>query len=182
MIVYDQDGFDVFKPSTENAPIPVAAVSHESGVALLKLTVEEGPVEVSFSTQLNQVKISSAGLVSRFSSVGPTYDFGMKPDIAGVGGFIFSTLPQRQGSYGVLSGTSMASPYVAGVCALYLQAHGPDKDPLFVREQLQNYAAEVPAAGDRKTITLDSPIRQGGGLVQGKLLKIKYLYLMQKRF
>ncbi|KAI7860448.1 peptidase S8/S53 domain-containing protein [Circinella umbellata] len=166
MLVYDQDGSDVFKPSTEIAPIPVAAISHESGVALLELSVKEGPVPISFSTQLHQVKISSAGLVSRFSSVGPTYDFGMKPDIAGVGGFIFSTLPKRQGSYGVLSGTSMASPYVAGVCALYLQAHGADKDPLFVRDQLQNYAIEVPAAGDRKDITLDSPIRQGGGLVQ----------------
>lgn len=60
--------------------------------------------------------------ISSSSSQGPTDDFRIKPDIAGRGGVnnvltefgIFSTLDNSDSAYGYFSGTSMASPNVAG--------------------------------------------------------------------
>lgn len=79
-----------------------------------------------------------AGTFSPFSSVGPTRDGRIKPDICASGNFIFSPLvlsfksvliantptSVAQDSMHVLGGgTSAASPVVAGLAALYLQRH-----------------------------------------------------------
>ncbi|KAJ7492156.1 subtilase [Mycena latifolia] len=57
-----------------------------------------------------------------FTSWGPLYDMSIKPDIAGPGGDIYSTW--LQGQYVSASGTSMSTPYIAGVAALYAGVHG----------------------------------------------------------
>ena len=79
-----------------------------------------------------------AGSIGPTSSSGPTRDERQKPDIAASGNFIFSSLvismqasvlantPSvvAQGSMHIRGGgTSAASPVVAGLAALYLQAH-----------------------------------------------------------
>ncbi|CAI6088118.1 unnamed protein product [Clonostachys chloroleuca] len=57
-----------------------------------------------------------------FTSWAALYNLELKPDIAAPGGNIFSTW--FDGGYKILSGTSMSCPYVAGVAALYISAHG----------------------------------------------------------
>lgn len=52
------------------------------------------------------------GEMSEFSSWGASIDLKFKPEITAPGGNIFSTLNSNQ--YGMMSGTSMASPHVAG--------------------------------------------------------------------
>jgi len=60
--------------------------------------------------------VSSSGIIGSFSSLGPTRDGRVKPDVVAKGVSQFSTLPSS--SYGTLSGTSMSSPVVTGICAL----------------------------------------------------------------
>ncbi|MZD05765.1 S8 family serine peptidase [Streptomyces sp. SID5785] len=64
-----------------------------------------------------------------FSSQGPRFgDNGLKPDVSAPGVDILaarSSLVEGSGAYTTMSGTSMATPHVAGVAALLAQAH-PD--------------------------------------------------------
>lgn len=52
--------------------------------------------------------------IAYFSSVGPTVDGRLKPDISAPGQNVYSALPDADDSYGDLSGTSMASPHLTG--------------------------------------------------------------------
>ena len=90
---------------------------------------------------------STAGLISSFSSWGPTAELGLKPDLSAPGGLIRSTWPVQQfGGHNVISGTSMATPHVAGAAAVLLSA---GKSPSSIPTLLSNNA--VPTALERSS-------------------------------
>ncbi len=90
------------------------------------------------------------GQISSFSSMGPTADGRMKPEIVAPGSSIVSSLPNTSAVlqkmdkaeefeidgvkyyYGYMQGTSMACPHVAGVIATWLQA-----DPTLTPEDIK---------------------------------------------
>lgn len=78
------------------------------------------PTLVPFTYELESVAINTS------SSQGPTDDLRIKPDIAGDGTGLYSSVPTD--SYDTYTGTSMASPNVAGSLLLlqeyYSQLHG----------------------------------------------------------
>ena len=57
---------------------------------------------------------SLTSTLSSFSSMGPTDDGRIKPDLVGIGENLFSTVALSHSSYDSYSGTSMAAPNVAG--------------------------------------------------------------------
>ncbi|MFI5980372.1 S8 family serine peptidase [Streptomyces sp. NPDC051555] len=93
--------------------------------------------------------------IASFSSRGPGTGFGLKPDLVAPGVEIRSTIPTSMYEPGVyrMSGTSMASPHVAGAAALLRQLR-PDQAPDAIRSAL---------VGTAKQLTGTGPTVQGGG-------------------
>lgn len=112
-------------PGTSDEDSLIALVTAEIGQAIIDIVKANGTVTADFSVNPeNPIGYANADGVKPniFTQWGPSYDLDMKPDIAGPGGNIFSTY--LDGDYAIMSGTSMAAPYVAGVAALYISAYG----------------------------------------------------------
>jgi hypothetical protein len=71
--------------------------------------------------------------VSTFSSWGPTDDGRIKPDLVGIGTNIISTTNTSNSAYATLSGTSMATPQVAGSLLLIQQLYNRLNKGAFMR-------------------------------------------------
>ena len=73
----------------------------------------------------------------------------MKPDVSAPGVDITSSVPPREGTWASFSGTSMASPHVAGAAALLLQRH-PDWTVAQVKSALVLTGKPVPLGGGQR--------------------------------
>jgi len=76
-----------------------------------------------------------------FSSVGPTYDGRMKPDVMALGLAAYVATTGDTASYANASGTSFSCPLTAGAVGLLVQAH-PDWSPMDVIEALRSTATQ----------------------------------------
>ncbi|KAI8331696.1 peptidase S8/S53 domain-containing protein [Chlamydoabsidia padenii] len=162
-VVYDNAGGGAFTPSAPDSAVTVFGIGQQDGETLVAAT-KKGKVTLTFDGKLYPVPIPTGKTVSSFSSVGASYELDLRPNIGAPGGQIYSTLPRYLGSWGFMSGTSMATPYVSGSIALYLKSKGKNVKSSFVMEQFQNHAFQAPVVNGAKGI--DSPLRQGAGLIQ----------------
>lgn len=83
--------------------------------------------------------IDFAGRITSFSSRGPTIDGRIKPEVVAPGLDVFVAIPRDQHAYNRLSGTSLSTPLIAGVCALVMESH-PDWSPWVVKSIVQSTA------------------------------------------
>ncbi len=94
-----------------------------------------------------------------FTSMGPRHgDSALKPDVAAPGVAILSALVGDGDGGTTISGTSMASPYTAGVAALVLQAH-PSWSPARVKAAIVNTA-------DPDAVSGYEPLLAGSGSIR----------------
>ncbi|MFD2612410.1 S8 family serine peptidase [Paenibacillus gansuensis] len=97
--------------------------------------------------------VTSGNELADFSGRGPVNtNYDIKPDLVGPGVAVYSSYPEFVNSpedgvdystaYARISGTSMATPHLAGVAALILQ-HNPDYTPFDVKAALMNTADDL---------------------------------------
>ncbi|GKT51185.1 minor extracellular protease vpr [Colletotrichum spaethianum] len=124
ILIYNNES-PMTTPGTGNTDTQIALITAESGASFIEAIKANTTVTADFSVN-PEIPIAldypAGNRPNTFTSWGLLYDNQLKPDIAAPGGNIFSTY--LNGEFAILSGTSMACPYVAGVAALYISQHG----------------------------------------------------------
>ncbi len=173
IIFNHEDGGDELMNMLIDPPvdIPVIFIGHSDGMKLVDALKDGNPkVEIA---EIGQIDNTNAKKMSSFSSWGPTSDLRLKPELTAPGGQIYST--QNDNKYTTMSGTSMATPHVAGAVGLVKQAlMNPEKAGLnssamynratfaqIAKTRLMNSAVpQKSPAGDYYSIN-----RQGAGMM-----------------
>lgn len=175
-IIYNNIEGDILMSMGKTDHIPTISISRSDGVKLaLK---DSGKMVISYQN-------AAGPFMSDFSSWGPTPTLDIKPEITSHGGTIKSSIPG--GGYDELSGTSMATPNLAGVVVLirgFLKDKYPDKsikdiaimanallmstatiarneygNPYAVRKQGAGLASLYNAVNSKAYITVDNNIK-----------------------
>lgn len=180
-IIYNNQPGPLIISAEHLKQMPAVSVLKQMGEQLAQALKKGKKVTISFDGEFaqNPMPYPDGGTVSAFSSWGPTPDLQFKPEISAPGGGILSTV--RDSDYAVKSGTSMATPHVAGGMALIKQAYQKQGRSLTGRQLVETLKAvamntaqpildprEVAAASDgARTQRLPySPRVQGAGLLQ----------------
>ena len=142
--------------------IPVSLITLSDGTKM-----EEAETKTMTPTADMAEREANGGQMSSFSSWGVSPDLQLVPDITGIGGNVYSCYDE--GKYGLMSGTSMSAPQVAGVSALVMQylhelyPNVPDGSLRKMAEALLMSTADPIISTDSGVEV--SPRQQGAGLV-----------------
>ena len=164
------DGLDAISlavdaASTEEGIVVVAAAGNTGDLpgsvaspAAARQAIAVGAV-AEWSAPAGQPWRSEGIYLAPFSSRGPTSDGRIKPDVVAPGVSIAAASAGSTASYEVKDGTSMASPFVAGLAALILE-RSQAWTPAQVRTAITSTAHDVGATGKDP--------EWGSGLVDGR--------------
>ncbi len=118
--------------------VVVNAVGNEGNLPWRIVTT---PGDAEHVVSVGAVTVTEPPFISVFSSRGPTADGRIKPDVVSPGVTVSLPVPGTA-SYTANSGTSFATPFVAGLCALILQAR-PGVSPAGVMDALRKTARDL---------------------------------------
>jgi minor extracellular serine protease Vpr len=157
-----QDGIafvlSYFKDAVEafTYPVPIYTCSGRDGKFLKQAAIDG-----------IKIRIKRVDFPAEFSSVGPYIGqrgFTFKPEVAAPGMWILSTYYDEtdlENSWMTSSGTSMASPYVAGMCALVKQ-YRPEWGQKWIKNAVMNTAKFMINPFNNQPFPL---VMQGSGLI-----------------
>lgn len=157
----------------DNVSIPVACINSK-GAAVLG---EKGTI--TFAKDYLYYQMAS------FSSLGPTPSLSLKPEISAPGVNVYSTLPLQYSEtdtigYGYMSGTSMATPNLAGLVSV-VKADLKNKYPNYTNAEIAELTNEIVMS--TAFVTTDesgtpiTPRKQGAGIANLKAALAANAYL-----
>ncbi|KAJ2158965.1 hypothetical protein GGF46_003370 [Coemansia sp. RSA 552] len=148
----------------ETVKIPTASIMLRDTQAVREL-LKQGSVMVRAPglepKDYSSFDTPTGGVMSPFSSYGPSAELDLRPVISAPGGYIWSTFLTTNGSYVSFSGTSQATPYITGAVAL-LKQHRPKLTANEIYNILVSTAKPLDDADTGMKVT---PLWSGGGLV-----------------
>lgn len=161
VIVFNKDvsegadgGETVINMDVSGTSIPSVFVPRSAGLALRDFLAAHPSATLSIAPIGSRPATSD--VLAGFSSRGPTPLEGLKPDVAAPGVVIYSAAIKSGDPAGVvdpsgflaISGTSQATPHVAGSAALLRQLH-PSWTPEQIKSALMNSATDVFTSTDK---------------------------------
>ncbi len=145
---------------------PTILVGYEQGQAL----IGAGAKTVTVSRNADEPETTAYYQMSSYSSWGVTPDLKLKPEVAAPGGNVYSSIPN--GGYAYYSGTSMATPQLAGIAAQVTEyVESSDKFSGMADDAKQDLVTQLlmstasPMADTDDLSSYYSPRHQGAGLV-----------------
>lgn len=162
VIIYNNGDDDISSLSADTYAIPAVFISKSDFEAYFTETTG------SLTLKLEDAENPAAGRMVDMSCWGATPDLKIGVDIAAVGGHVRSALGGTKDQYVVYSGTSMASPNMAGNMASLLQYLKQEYQGLTKSDLATMAMAMVASTAEALTDAnyyLYSPRKQGAGLV-----------------
>ena len=181
----------------DQVTIPSWFMRRSQGLAMVAFALTHPGQAAARYTFAPQVAANVGDVMAGFSSRGPTQDKTIKPDVVAPGVDVVSSgygngpFPIPFTGFGSASGTSMATPHVAGSAALLLQLH-PEWTPNQVKSALMTTATEKVYLNTTQTqladvldrgsgridlasaanpgLTLDQPSLSGGEVAAGQVI------------
>jgi subtilisin family serine protease len=146
--------------------LPGVAITYRDGLALKAWLATAGDHSGSIAGASLDLSATNGDQMASFSSRGPdkTHPDVLKPDVAAPGVDILAAIngvdPLSDPEYGILSGTSMAAPHLAGAAALIVALHAT-WTPAEIQSALMT-TAKTPVTEAGKTV---GPFARGAGRV-----------------
>ncbi|MEK3716846.1 S8 family serine peptidase [Paenibacillus sp. FSL R7-0333] len=166
----DRAGFIEVNLGSAYQNAPTFDIEGSKGRKLARAIIANGdnPTYFTFDSEYKH-EMTTGDTTSTFSSLGPNFDgnLSIKPDIVAPGDGVLSTWPaygkdhpetDYSKAYNRISGTSMATPHVAGLSLLIKQAH-PDYTPFDIRAALANTAVGLKVNGQPQDLYRQGPGR-----------------------
>lgn len=138
--------------ATGKAGLPAVMISHADGLVLKKRLADKPDLTARIRFTLEAVTVDPYRLPA-FTSVGPTAELAIKPDLVAAGTWIYTAAPSS--SYMLVSGTSFSAPLVAGAAAV-LKAARPGLPADHYRSLLINSAGAFGRDGEASQSALEA--------------------------